>query len=83
MLTHQQREFGRLAWKVVARTWKLDGHLRWLMEKTQHGVSLTASDVDQLYDRWYNLSDALDAFRRCTLWRSVDVVDDDLVDDVE
>lgn len=75
-MTNQQREFRRLGWRLVTRLWKLHGHLVWLMERVQHGDELDGTAVDCLYDRWYNLSDALDAFRRSSIWRSVDVVDD-------
>lgn len=75
-MTNQQREFRRLGWRLVTRIWKFHGHLTWLMERVQYGDELDGTAVDTLYDRWYNLSDALDAFRRSSIWRSVDVVDD-------
>jgi len=80
MMTSQQREFRRLAWRVVFSLWKLDGHIRWLMEKTQFDGELEGVDVDCLYERYWVLTDALDALKRSTLWRSVDV---EPFDDVE
>jgi len=81
MMKYQHREFRRLAWNVVLRLWKLDGHLRWLMERTDFGTPLSGEDVDAFYERWYNLEDALVALKGCELWRSVDVDFDDPVED--
>jgi len=84
MMNSQQREFCRLGWTVVLRLWKLDGHIRWLMERVQIGSGdLDGDDVDALYERYYRLHDALDALKRSRLWRSVDVdfdVEDDAAD---
>jgi len=76
MPSYQQREFGRHGWKVMARLWKLHGHLVWLLERAQMGSPLTGDDVDAFYARFYDLTDAIDAFRRTRLWRSVDFVDE-------
>jgi len=76
MPSYQQREFGRLGWKVLARLWKLHGHLVWLLERNQFADDLTGDDVDAFYARFYDLTDAIDAFRRSRKWRAVDFVDE-------
>lgn len=81
MMTNQQREFRRLAWKVVYRLWKVDGQLRWMMECVQFGHELGGEQVDAFYERLFNLFDAIEAFKRGEIWRSVDVADSDEDDD--
>jgi len=76
MMTNQQLEFRRLGWNVVFRLWKVDGHLRWMLEKIQFGWTLHPTDVDAFYERLFNLFDAIEAFKRGETWRSVDVGDD-------
>jgi len=76
MNTYEVREFRRLGFRVIFRLMKFHGHLVWLMEKVQFNRELEGVDVDCLYDRYYALQDAIDAFRRSRIWRSVDVVDD-------
>jgi len=46
------------------------------MERVQFNDKLTGDDVDAFYARYYDLQDAIDAFRRSEIWRSVDVVDE-------
>jgi len=75
-MTKQQREFRRLGFKLITRLWKCHGHLVWLLERVQFGGELTSVDVDAFYDRYYQLQDAIDAFRRSELWRCVDFVDE-------
>jgi len=74
-MTNQQRELRRLGFNVMKSLWKLHGYLAWLLERNQFGDPPSAEDVDAFYSRYYDLHDAVDAFRRSTLWRSVD--DDD------
>jgi len=76
MTTNQQREFRRLGFKLVTRIWKFHGFTVWLMERVQFNDKLTGDDVDAFYARYYDLQDAIDAFRRSEIWRSVDVVDE-------
>jgi len=78
-MTNQQREFRRLGFHVMRRLMKLHGHLIWLLERNQFGSELVGDDVDAFYSRYYDLHDAIDAFRRSDKWRSVD--DDDLAGD--
>jgi len=75
MLSNQQREFRRLGLNVLFRLMKFHGHLVWLLEKNQFGGELVGEDVDALYERLYNVTDAIDAFRRSQKWRSVDDVE--------
>jgi len=82
MMTNQPREFRRLGWYVCTRALKLHGQMIWILERAQYGQPPTAEDVDCLYDRWFALNDALEAFKRHPLWRSVDV-DFDVEDDAE
>jgi len=80
-MSTSQREFNRLSWKVVFRLWKLDGQLRWMMESVQLGGGLRGDHVDGFYDRLFALHDAIDALKRSSTWRSVDVPDDETFDD--
>jgi len=76
MLSNQQREFRRLGLNVLFRLMKFHGHLIWLLEKNQFDHELTGEDVDAFYERFYNVTDAMDAFRRSQKWREVDFVDE-------
>jgi len=78
-MTNQQREFRRLGFNVMRRLWKLHGYMVWLLELNQMDGTIAGDNVDAFYSRYYDLHDAIDAFRRSEKWRSVD--DDDLAGD--
>jgi len=76
MMNHQQREFRILGWRVLTRLMKVHGHLLYILEEAQYGRLPDGLDVDALHERMYALHDALNALRRTSIWRSVDVPDD-------
>jgi len=80
MLTSQQREFSRLTISCHVAGGKLEGILSAMAECVQHTGGIEPWQVDQFYERWYRLCDALARLKATAQWRSVDVADSEDVD---
>jgi len=76
-MNNQQREFGRLALRVITRLMKLAGTVEWIAEAVQWGRPIPDFAVDEFYRRLHDLQDTMDLLRRTPQWRSVDVEDFD------
>lgn len=80
-MTNQQRELRRLGFILMVKLMKLHGCVVWILKRNQWMTAPDGVDVDAFYDRYSAVTDAVSAFRRCALWRSVDV-DEDFDDEV-